>query len=156
MVRVDTLGAAGATALCRNASNEIATCSSILRYRDGVEPFTGGIDLVHRLRPIGFTWKRSGGADIGFAAEEVARLDPRLATFNDNGDVEGVQVRPTHRRAGECREGTRSATPGVAPQQGNAREAAGRARIVDCRRNTRSSEGLRPSPSRSAGSEACP
>jgi hypothetical protein len=90
-VRFEALGTAGATTLCRNASNEIATCSSSLRYKDDVEPFTGGIDLVHRLRPIGFTWKQSGGADIGFAAEEVAGLDPRLATFNDNGDVEGVK-----------------------------------------------------------------
>lgn len=51
------LGAAGGTTLCLNASNEIADCSSSLRYKTDVRPFSAGLDLLSRLRPIAFTWK---------------------------------------------------------------------------------------------------
>ncbi|MGE0461164.1 MAG: tail fiber domain-containing protein [Vicinamibacterales bacterium] len=89
-VRVDALGTAGATALCRNASNELATCSSSVRYKQDVQPFEGGLDLLARLRPISFTWKDGGMRDVGFGAEDVAAIDPRLAVFTD-GQVEGVK-----------------------------------------------------------------
>jgi len=90
-VRVDTLGVAGATTLCRNASNEIATCSSSLRYKRDMEAFDGGLNLLGRLRPISFTWRDGGLRDVGFGAEEVAAIDPRLAVFNEAGEVEGVK-----------------------------------------------------------------
>jgi hypothetical protein len=90
-LRVDSLGAAGATALCHNASNQIATCSSSLRYKRDVRPFEGGLDFVHRLRPISFAWKDGGARDVGFGAEDVAALDPRFAVYNDGGAVEGVK-----------------------------------------------------------------
>jgi hypothetical protein len=90
-LQVDLLGAAGALPLCRNASNQIAACSSSLRYKDQVEAFTGGLDLVSRLGPISFTWKDGGARDVGFGAEDVAAIDPRLAVFNPDGTVEGVK-----------------------------------------------------------------
>jgi len=90
-LRVDSLGTAGATTLCRNASNQIATCSSSLRYKDEVEPFSEGLSLLGRLSPISFTWKDGGARDVGFGAEDVAAVDPRLAVFDDAGRVEGVK-----------------------------------------------------------------
>jgi hypothetical protein len=89
--RVDVLGTAGATPLCRNASNELATCSSSLRYKDRVEAFTSGLVLLDRLRPISFTWKAGGTPDVGFGAEDIAAIDRRLAVFNEDGTVEGVK-----------------------------------------------------------------
>jgi len=74
-VRVVTLGAAGATPLCRNVTNQIATCSSSLRYKQDIAPFASGLDVVHRLRPISFTWKDGGLRDVGFGAEDVAAID---------------------------------------------------------------------------------
>ncbi len=44
-----------------------------------------------RLRAVGYRWKDSGQADVGFVAEEIAALDERLVTRNDRGDVEGVK-----------------------------------------------------------------
>ena len=88
---VDTLGGAGATALCRNASNQIATCSSSLRYKTDVRPFAGGLDLINQLRPIRFTWKQGGMRDVGLAAEEVAAADEEFIFRNDKGQVEGVK-----------------------------------------------------------------
>ncbi|HKU77604.1 MAG TPA: tail fiber domain-containing protein, partial [Pyrinomonadaceae bacterium] len=88
---LNTLGTAGTSQLCRNASNQIATCSSSLRYKTGVAPFTFGLNLVQRLRPITFDWIADGTKDIGFGAEDVAAIEPLLVTYNANGEVEGVK-----------------------------------------------------------------
>ena len=47
--------------------------------------------MASRLRPITFSWKQSGERDLGFAAEEVAAVEPLLVTHNDKGQVEGVK-----------------------------------------------------------------
>jgi hypothetical protein len=88
---VSTLGAAGNTSLCRNASNEISTCSSSLRYKTGIAPFNFGLNILKRLRPITFTWKDGGMIDLGLGAEDVAAIEPLLVTRNAMGEVEGVK-----------------------------------------------------------------
>ncbi|MBS1797392.1 MAG: tail fiber domain-containing protein [Acidobacteria bacterium] len=85
------LGTSGITSLCRNAQNQIATCSSSLRYKTNVETYAGGLEIVRRLRPISFDWKNAGPADVGFAAEEVDQIEPRLTTRNAQGEIEGVK-----------------------------------------------------------------
>jgi trimeric autotransporter adhesin len=86
-----TLGSAGSTSLCRNASNEIASCSSSLRYKKNINPFSSGLAFVSKLRPVAFDWKDGGMKDIGFGAEDVAKIDPRFVTYNDKGEIEGVK-----------------------------------------------------------------
>ena len=49
------------------------------------------MSFVNRLRPISFDWKDGGMKDIGFGAEDIARIDPRFVTYNDKGEVEGVK-----------------------------------------------------------------
>ncbi len=88
---LNTLGSAGTTSLCRNTSNQIASCSSSARYKSDIEDLHLGLDAVARLRPVSYTWKDGGMADIGFVAEEVAALDERLVTRNEQGQVEGVK-----------------------------------------------------------------
>jgi hypothetical protein len=87
------LEGSGSLDVCRNANTRLATCSSSLRYKSDVAPFTRGLDVVSRLRPIRFRWKDSGLADVGFAAEEVERIEPLLATYGDDGLVEGVKYK---------------------------------------------------------------
>jgi hypothetical protein len=91
IVHVNTLGAAGATTLCRNASNQIATCSSSLRYKTNIQPFAGGLSVLNRLHPITFDWKQGGLHDLGFGAEDIAAIEPLLVTRNEKGEVEGVK-----------------------------------------------------------------
>ena len=91
ILTVRTLGAAGATSLCRNASNQISTCSSSLRYKTNITPFHSGLNLIDRLRPIAFDWKANGEADLGLAAEEVAEVEPLLVIHNESGEIEGVK-----------------------------------------------------------------
>ncbi|HEX8250097.1 MAG TPA: tail fiber domain-containing protein [Pyrinomonadaceae bacterium] len=85
------LGAAGSTALCRNASNQVSTCSSSARYKTNIQNFTGGLGVVNRLRPVTFEWKEDGKSDIGFVAEEVNAVEPLLTVYNERGEIEGVK-----------------------------------------------------------------
>ncbi len=85
-------GAPGAsTAICVNASNQLGVCSSSLRFKSDVESYKGGLNIVRRLRPITFHWKDGGASDVGFAAEEVDKIEPLLASFNQNGEIQGVK-----------------------------------------------------------------
>jgi hypothetical protein len=56
------LGAAGSTELCRNASNQISTCSSSARYKNNIQNFAGGLNILNQLRPVTFNWKADGKA----------------------------------------------------------------------------------------------
>ena len=89
-LNITTLGAATATHLCINAGL-VSNCSSSLRYKDNLAPFTAGLELINRLRPITFSWKQSGERDLGLGAEDVAAVEPLLVTYNERGQVEGVK-----------------------------------------------------------------
>jgi hypothetical protein len=91
IIRVATLGAAGASALCRNASNQLSTCSSSARYKSNIAQFNGGLELLKRLRPVSFNWKDGGMRDMGLVAEDVAVVEPLLTTTNEKGEIEGVK-----------------------------------------------------------------
>ena len=91
-VGVGTLGSAGlSTHLCLNGVNDIAYCSSSLRYKTNIQPFIPGLTLIKRLRPITFNWKEVGTPDMGLGAEDVAEVEPLLVTYNKQGQVEGVK-----------------------------------------------------------------
>ena len=90
-ITVATLGATGITTLCRNPLNQIATCSSSLRYKTNIAPFSSGLKLIGRLRPISFDWKADGQRDVGFGAEEVASINPLFVIYDSKGQVEGVK-----------------------------------------------------------------
>lgn len=90
-VVINTLGGAGATQLCRNATNQISSCSSSRRYKTNIEEFGSGLSFVNRLRPISFDWLNGGQKDVGFVAEDLAKIDERFVTYNDKGEVEGIK-----------------------------------------------------------------
>ncbi len=90
-VVIPNLGAAGATQLCRNAQNQIATCSSSARYKTNIASFNSGLNIVKRLQPVAFNWRADNRADFGLVAEDVAKIEPLLATYNEAGEVEGVK-----------------------------------------------------------------
>lgn len=85
------LASGGATSVCQNSLFRLATCSSSLRYKQNIKSFGSGLDLISRLRPVSFNWKTDNKADMGLVAEEVADVEPLLATYNDKGEVEGVK-----------------------------------------------------------------
>jgi hypothetical protein len=84
----------GSLEVCRAPlfeGGQLMFCSSSIRYKTDVENFTPGLDLVRRLRPVSYTWKSNGTRDVGFIAEEVAAIEPLLATRNEKGEIEGVK-----------------------------------------------------------------
>lgn len=91
LLTIPNLAVAGSTNLCRNSFDRVGTCSSSLRYKTEVQNFNSGLNIVKRLRPITFNWKDGGMNDVGFAAEEVEQIEPLLATYNKDGQIEGVK-----------------------------------------------------------------
>ncbi len=90
-VRIGTLGTGAIADVCMNNSNVLSDClSSSLRYKTNLADYTGGLDVLEQLRPVTFDWKSDGSHDLGFVAEDVAAIDPLLATYRD-GQVEGVK-----------------------------------------------------------------
>jgi hypothetical protein len=91
-VQIGTLGSSGNTQLCWNTtSKEISTCSSSLRYKTDLHPFSRGLNLINRLNPITFKWKNDQSLDLGLGAEDVAAVEPLLVSRNEKGQVEGVK-----------------------------------------------------------------
>lgn len=90
-VKIHVLGSAGTISLCRNVNNEIATCSSSIRYKKQVENYNSGLEIIEQLRPVSYIWKESDQPDLGFIAEEIAKIDERLITRNQKDEIEGVK-----------------------------------------------------------------
>jgi hypothetical protein len=92
-------GAAGDTDACLNSvTNELtdaaaSTCIvSSLRFKDWLGPLSGSLDKVLRLEPGVYRYKStlyppavSGRERIGFSAENMAAVEPRLAFFESDG-----------------------------------------------------------------------
>jgi len=92
-VNIGNLPSGGNAPLCVDSAgaNIIRVCSSSLRYKTDVRSFTGGLEIINRLRPISFTWKENGTHDLGLGAEDVAKVEPRLTFRNSKGEIEGVK-----------------------------------------------------------------
>ena len=88
---VTMLGAGGNIALCLNASAQVSLCSSSLRYKTDLRAFDEGLGVVEQLRPVSFSWKADELRDVGFGAEDVAKINPLFVTYNKAGDIEGVK-----------------------------------------------------------------
>jgi hypothetical protein len=85
-------GFTGIEPLCTTEFNYVSPCeSSSLRYKKDIKPYLGGLDVVERLHPISFTRIYNGRSDLGLAAEDVARIEPRFTYPNKEGQVEGIK-----------------------------------------------------------------
>jgi hypothetical protein len=90
-ISVGLLSNGGNTSVCRTAAGFLGDCSSSLRYKKDLQPFTSGLSLINRLKPITFRWKSDNSLDLGFGAEDVAAVEPLRVTHNAQGQVEGVK-----------------------------------------------------------------
>lgn len=90
-LRVDTLNAATATAVCIDGSNVLSACSSSIRYKENVRSIASSVDMILSLRPVTYDWKKSKEHDAGFIAEEVEKIDPLYVTYNKTGQIQGVK-----------------------------------------------------------------
>jgi hypothetical protein len=49
---------ANPTPVCKNSLGLFSVCSSSRRYKTDIKPFSGGIELIDRLQPVSFVWRR--------------------------------------------------------------------------------------------------
>ncbi len=81
------------TDVCRDG-NTLSTCSSLAAQKhDIAELNVGGLNTIMQLQARQFTWNKSGTADYGFIAEEVAAINPLLAQYEADGSLSGVRYR---------------------------------------------------------------
>jgi hypothetical protein len=56
-----------------------------------VLPFSEGLDVINRLKPVAFAWKEDGRRGVGLNAEDVAEVAPQLVTRNQKGEIEDLK-----------------------------------------------------------------
>ena len=90
---VTTAGAAIAVFI--DASGQLGTVSSSLRYKKDVRDMGALSAGLQRLRPVTFHYKQAqaGGLEYGLIAEEVAEVFPDIVVYDDKGRPETVQYR---------------------------------------------------------------
>lgn len=65
--------------------------SSPERYKTESQPFSGGLEVISRLKPVTFKWRQDGKSDVGLNADDVAEVAPLLVSRNEKGEVEDVK-----------------------------------------------------------------
>jgi hypothetical protein len=78
-----------ATCLKVNGTN-YGSCTSDVRLKKNVEPLTGSLEKITRLRPVTFEWKEPDehngtGRQVGFIAQDVEKVLPEWVGANDKG-----------------------------------------------------------------------
>ncbi|PIR45148.1 MAG: hypothetical protein COV10_01330 [Candidatus Vogelbacteria bacterium CG10_big_fil_rev_8_21_14_0_10_51_16] len=91
---------AGAGALCLDANKQVtysdgAACTgSSERFKHDIVGLESGLAAVLAMRPVAFTYNEDigvKGRQIGFIAEEVELVDPRLVAFDTSGRPANVK-----------------------------------------------------------------
>ena len=62
----------------------VFTDASDIALKSDIETIPYGLETVLQLRPVGYDYKKTGQADIGFIAQEVEQLIPEVV-FGENG-----------------------------------------------------------------------
>lgn len=94
-----TLAGASGSDLCYDTTtisglNTLATCSSLAAHKREISPLDRGLDLVRTLQPKQYIRRATGVAEIGFLADDLVKLEPRLVTYHPNTQaLNGVQYK---------------------------------------------------------------
>ncbi|MBI5138251.1 MAG: DUF5011 domain-containing protein [Candidatus Vogelbacteria bacterium] len=85
-------------AICISSSKEIldaggGTCTpSASRFKENIETLSiTALDVVKQFRPVTFDLKSDGSRHLGFIAEEVRAIEPRLTFDGNDGLIRGVR-----------------------------------------------------------------
>jgi hypothetical protein len=81
-----------AQVLIDTTNGQLGTTSSSRRYKTDIKALGSKSDPLMRLRPVSFRYRKgSDELQYGLIAEQVAKVMPTLAVFNDRGLPETVQ-----------------------------------------------------------------
>jgi len=65
--------------------------TSSRKYKTNIKDLTNGLNMINKLRPVTFDWKKKDiKNDIGMIAEEVNSVFPTIVSKNDDGSVEAL------------------------------------------------------------------
>ncbi len=82
------------TDLYITSGGELVKFSSSKKYKKDILPLNADINKFMKLQPVSFKWNEKSAtenkADYGLIAEDIEKIDPALAVYNDKGEVEGV------------------------------------------------------------------
>ena len=65
--------------------------TSARKHKECIIPLSTQLENIKALSPVQFTWKEDGREDYGFIAEEVEKVLPKLVSYEDNGELHGIQ-----------------------------------------------------------------
>jgi hypothetical protein len=77
------------------ASGLLGHLSSSRRYKEDIKPMDKASEVLYQLKPVTYRFKKEIDAtqslDYGLVAEEVAKIDPKLAIRDAKGQIESVR-----------------------------------------------------------------
>ena len=65
--------------------------TSAKKHKECILPLQDQIKNIQKLKPVNFQWKENNKKDIGFIAEQVKEVYPDLVSYEENGEIHGVQ-----------------------------------------------------------------
>ena len=67
------------------------------RYKEDIKPMSDASETLFALKPVAYRYKKdidkSQARDYGLIAEEVAKVDPKLAVRDGKGQIESIRYR---------------------------------------------------------------
>ncbi len=97
-----SISAAGDSAICSTLGGEIRLAlgqtdciMSSARYKESISDLDQGLDIIRRLRPVSYNYIGLEGRHVGFIAEEVDKIDPRLVARDPEGIIRSVRYSET-------------------------------------------------------------
>ena len=65
--------------------------TSAKKHKKCITSLNPQLDNIKKLSPVEFVWKDTDKEDIGFIAEDVEKILPSLVSYEENGELHGVQ-----------------------------------------------------------------
>jgi len=91
------LGTGTGSDLYVTTAGDIVKYSSSRKYKKDIVPLSVDITKFMKLQPVNFKWNEKSSSenkdDFGLIAEDVEKIDPLLATYNEDGSIEGVDYK---------------------------------------------------------------
>lgn len=89
-IRGVTTGVADAIPVLIDSNGQLGTQNSSRRFKEHIEDMGAASEVLYRLRPVSFLYKREYGGrtdlpQFGLIAEDVAKVAPKLVSYDDQG-----------------------------------------------------------------------
>jgi hypothetical protein len=79
----------------RFSDGRLGHTSSSQRYKEDIKPMDKASEVLYQLKPVTYYYKKDiepiQNLDYGLVAEDVAKVDPKLAIRDGKGQIEGVR-----------------------------------------------------------------